>query len=355
MGTMAQSLSLKERLTSEPDLFTILQTYNEVTERLKRSHETLMAEVARLHDELHEKDRELQRCERLAALGEMAAGMAHEIRNPLGGIGLYASLLERDLIDRPSERDVARRISAGVQNLENIVRDILSFAGDGVPRLTHVLLASVMDSVLSQTAPQVRALEVDIQVDARLAAVELWCDAAQVERALLNLLYNALDAAGSGGNVWVRLGERGLGHDLYAPTLKGVGVPDDLYAPTRANSSLHRSRAMELPGVGASGDLVPIVIEDDGPGIAPNCLQQVFQPFFTTKDHGTGLGLAIVHRIAEAHDGCVRAGNRVGGGACFVLSLPANRGSVLDMPESDSPRDSRKAKRGFRFFKGAAT
>jgi len=284
-------------LTAEPDLVTILQTYNDVTERLKLSHETLLAEVARLHNELHEKNRELQRRERLAALGEMAAGVAHEIRNPLGGIGLYASLLERDLIDRPGERDVAHRISAGVQNLENIVRDILSFAGDGEIRLTHVLLGNVLDSALSQAAPQVNALKVVIQVDTRLATVELCCDAAQVERALLNLIYNALDAAGSGGRVWIRLGECGLGHNLYAPMLKGVG---------------------------ASDDLVPIVIEDNGPGIDPSCLQRVFNPFFTTKDHGTGLGLAIVHRIAEAHSGCVRAGNRVGGGARFVLSLPGS-------------------------------
>lgn len=295
-------------LTAEPDLVTILQTYNDVTERLKRSHETLLAEVARLHDELHEKDRELQRRERLAALGEMSAGMAHEIRNPLGGIGLYASLLERDLIDRPGERDVARRISAGVQNLENIVRDTLSFAGDGEPRLTRVLMANVLDSVLSQIAPQVSVLEVVIRVDSRLAAVELWCDAAQVERALLNLIYNALDAAGSGGRVWVRLGERG-----------------------------------------DRDDLVPIVIEDDGPGIAPGCLQQVFNPFFTTKDHGTGLGLAIVHRIAEAHDGCVRAGNRVGGGARFVLSLPlscANAQSTGRKPGDPPQADPRASARG---------
>jgi len=270
-------------LAAEPDLVTILRTYNDVTERLKRSHETLLAEVARLHDELHEKNRELQRRERLAALGEMAAGVAHEIRNPLGGIGLYASLLERDLIDRPGERDVARRIGTGVQNLENIVRDILSFAGDGEPRIGQVSLAHVMDGALSQVAPRVHAGGVDIRVDGRLGGMELWCDAAQVERALLNLIYNALDAAGNGGRIWIRLGERG-----------------------------------------EHADLVSIVIEDDGPGIDPSCLQRVFNPFFTTKDHGTGLGLAIVHRIAEAHGGCVRAGNRVGGGGRFVLSLPGS-------------------------------
>lgn len=268
-------------LPPEPDLVSILRTYNDVTERLKCAHETLLAEVERLHDELHEKNRELQRRERLAALGEMAAGVAHEIRNPLGGIGLYASVLERDLIDRPGERDVARRIGAGVQNLENIIRDILSFSGDAEPKLSHVRLSDVLNRVLSRTAPQADALEAVIRMDTPCFDVELWCDAGQVERALLNLIYNALDAAGTKGEVWIRMGECVDGDDL-----------------------------------------IPIVIEDNGPGIDPDCLQQVFNPFFTTKEHGTGLGLAIVHRIAEAHGGCVRAGNRVGGGARFVLSLP---------------------------------
>ncbi len=268
-----------------PDLVTVLQTYNDVTERLKRSHETLQAEVAKLRNELHEKNRELQRCERLAALGEMAAGVAHEIRNPLGGIGLYASLLERDLVDRPGECDVARRISAGVRNLENIVRDILILAGHGEPRFSHVQLSEVLESALSQIEFRVSALRVAVHADAPLSDVSLWCDAGQVERAMLNLINNALDAVQNEGNVWIRQGEGGEGDDL-----------------------------------------VPIVFEDDGPGIDPGCLQRVFHPFFTTKERGTGLGLAIVHRIAEAHGGCVRAGDRVGGGARFVLSLPTYRG-----------------------------
>ncbi len=269
-------------MTHDPDLVAILRTYNDVTERLKRSHETLLAEVARLGGELQEKNRALERRERLAALGEMAAGVAHEIRNPLGGIGLYASLLERDLCDRPEQQDVARRISAGVQNLEHVIRDILAFAGDGEPRLARVCLGTVLDEVVAQTESAAQARSARVFVDPALGELELSCDSTLVERALLNLVFNALDAVGEAGRVWIRLGERG---------------------------------EREEPA--------SIVVEDDGPGIGQENLHRVFNPFFTTKDHGTGLGLAIVHRIAEAHGGSVTVRNRPEGGACFVLSLPA--------------------------------
>lgn len=263
------------------DLVSILRTYNDVTERLKKSHETLWVEVARLRAELEEKDRALQRSERLAALGQMAAGVAHEIRNPLGGIGLYASLLERDLTELPSQQQIARRISAGVQSLETIVRDILSFAGDAAPRFVEVRLGDVLDSAMVQVGARVEVGAIGLSVDKELGDIELWCDAAQVERALLNLLFNAFDAVGEGGRVWVRRGA----------VTEGSG-------------------------------LASIVVEDDGAGIDPGCLQRIFNPFFTTKDHGTGLGLAIVHRIAEAHGGSITARNRTPTGASFVLSLP---------------------------------
>ncbi len=268
----------------EAGLATIIQTYNEVTERLKVSHELLRREVFRLREELHEKNKELQRRERLAALGEMAAGVAHEIRNPLGGIGLYASLLERDLEDRPQQRGIAERISAGVRNLEAIVGQTLAFAGGAEPNRQGVRLAQILDETLTQATPRARELDVQIDVKTGLGEAELFCDAGQVGQALLNLILNALDAAGGGGRVWVRTGD-----------------------------------CADEEG------LLPITVEDDGPGIAPQFLQRVFNPFFTTKDTGTGLGLAIVHRIAESHGGRVTVRNRKGGGASFVLSIPVAR------------------------------
>lgn len=276
----------------ESDLATMIQAYNDVTERLKQSHELLAAEVCRLREELNEKNKELERRERLAALGEMAAGLAHEIRNPLGAIGLYASLLVRDLADQSEQHRIAQRITVGVHNLESIIGDVLTFAGPAEPEKRRVRLGAIIEEAIAQTAPQAQALEARIDIDERLSDLEAHCDAGQVERVLLNLLFNALDAAGQGGRVWV-----------------GVGTVDPVEG------------------------LVCIVVEDDGPGVPSELAHRIFNPFFTTKSYGTGLGLAIAHRIAEGHGGriVVRRGSH--GGAAFRLFLPA----ANDTTEPDKP------------------
>ncbi|RME39401.1 MAG: sensor histidine kinase [Planctomycetota bacterium] len=267
---------------SEKDLASLLAAYNDVTERLKRSHESLVREVGRLRRELQEKNRELARRERLSALGEMAAGLAHEIRNPLGGIGLYVSLLERDLADRPRLLEIVRKMGTGVRNLEGIVSDILAFAGDARPRPVDVSAAQVATSAVEQVEPKASLRGVSLKMGEGLEEATLHADAAQVERALINLLVNAIEVTPRGGTVRI-LADRDAG-------------------PRK---------------------MTRIVVLDDGPGIPADLLQRIFNPFFTTKDAGTGLGLAIVHRIAEANGGSITAANRTDGdGAMFVLSLP---------------------------------
>ncbi|MFQ5461713.1 MAG: PAS domain-containing sensor histidine kinase [Phycisphaerae bacterium] len=263
------------------ELVGIMQAYNEVTDRLKQSHELLRAEVCRLRGQLEEKNRELRRRERLAALGEMAAGVAHEIRNPLGGIKLYASLLEQDLVGQTKPLDLAQRITVGVCKLERIVGDILAFAAGSEPKCQVCDMGGLLEAVLLQAAPRCALLEATIEVEPELRRARVDCDAVQIERALVNLVLNALDAVGPGGHVWVRGATR-------TPEAEWFGIS----------------------------------VEDDGPGIPTELQQRVFNPFFTTKDTGTGLGLAIVHRIAESHGGVIQVSNRDGGGALFRLCLP---------------------------------
>ena len=284
-------------VAGEQDLGVLIRAYSEVTDRLKHSHELLGLEVRRLREQLDEKNKELARRERLAALGEMAAGVAHEIRNPLGGIELYASLLDRDLRDMPEQQSLARRICEGVRTADRVVHDILAFAGEGEPLFRPTSLDEILDRVIGETARRREEGDVALEVDEQLRKLALCCDSEQIVRVLVNLVLNAADAIRSkpndvGGRVWLRRGP-----------------------------AAGERRVRE--GDGPADALVAIVVEDDGPGIAEALLQRVFNPFFTTKDTGTGLGLAIVHRTVESHGGRITAANRPQGGARFILWLPS--------------------------------
>ncbi len=265
--------------TGGPELGEIIEAYNRVTERLEYSHRRLTQEVSRLHRQLDEKNRELARKERLAALGEMAAGVAHEVRNPLGAIQLYASMLDRDLDALPEAQRLVQKIAGAVTSLDGIVSDILAFAGNDRLDPQPIALGTILNEVLALATPQQDARGAIVHVDESTAAARLEADDRETTRALVNLVFNALDAAGEGGRVWVTARGEGDGH-------------------------------------------VAITVADDGPGVPDELVQRVFNPFFTTKDTGTGLGLSIVHRIAEAHGGRVEVGKREGGGAACTLILP---------------------------------
>lgn len=265
----------------ERELGAIIDAYNQVTEQLKLSHDKLGQEVIRLREELADKNRMLRRRERLAALGELAAGVAHEIRNPLGGIGLFASLLRRDLQDRPDSLRVVEKIIKGVKTLESVVTDILEFGRPPKAVPGRVLLHSVVRETIELAAARSERLQVEVVAERNLENVELVTDAAMLQRALLNLLFNAIEAAGQSPS----------------PRRVSVGVQ------------------------AADADFVALAITDSGPGIAEDLLDRIFNPFFTTKDTGTGLGLSIVHQIAETLGGSVQVTNRPGGGAVFTLRV----------------------------------
>ena len=260
----------------------IIEAYNQVTEQLKASHEMLGLEVNRLRVELEGKNRELRRRERLVALGELAAGVAHEIRNPLGGIRLFASMLARDLKELPDSLRVVNKIIQGVGSLESIVTGILDFARPPEPEPGRVRLDVLAREVVELAAERIERSHVNVTIGDELAGVMLVSDGRLLQRALLNLVLNAVEAAGRGD----RQGEV----------------------------------AFALTEV--SEDHLVLAVADNGPGIPAELLDRIFNPFFTTRDTGTGLGLAIVHQIVESLGGSIRASNRAEGGAEFAMRLP---------------------------------
>jgi PAS domain S-box-containing protein len=237
---------------------------------------------------------ELRRRETLTALGEMAAGIAHELRNPLTAVEGFASLLAQTLPEgteaSADQRNHVRRIRQGVDKANAIIANLLCFARPERfrPRRSRLatlfgeLRASFVDGAANLAKVEVRAPEP--------AELEVACDLALIERVLTNLVENARLAAGAQGRVVVR------------------------------------ARAGE-------GEVV-LTVEDDGPGIAEELRTRLFRPFVTGRAEGTGLGLFLVHRIVELHHGRVDAGDRVGGGTTFTVHLPDSR------PEARAARDT---------------
>jgi signal transduction histidine kinase len=257
------------------DLHELLQMYNQVTQRLQVSHERLEGEVVRLREQLEEKNRELELKKRLAALGEMAAGIAHEIRNPLGGIQLYASTLLAEVADKPAAAELVKKISNGVKGLNTLVSDMLAFTRDLQLARQEEDLSEIVMGALELATPSLLEQDVTVRVHGSVSGKRVHVDRRLLERVLLNLVLNGAEA----------IGER------------------------NAQKAGEHGGQMEIRAA-KSGAKMELVIEDNGPGIPAECLEKIFDPFFTTKHTGTGLGLAIVHRIIEAHGGRITAENR---------------------------------------------
>ncbi|MEQ8769918.1 MAG: ATP-binding protein [Phycisphaerales bacterium] len=280
---------------SETDLADLITSFNDVTRKLEGTHARLRAEVERLNVELRRANERLERSRRLAALGEMAAGIAHEIRNPLGSIGLYARLLEQDLADRP-ERKTAKKIRSAVSRLDEVVTDVLTFARemkvDVAPADASDLLDRAVEGCRHVIGPVCRG-------DEARGSVRVACDEGLMVQALVNVVRNAAEACEQAGR-------------------KDAGITLDART--------------ETDDEGAAWCVLSV--RDAGDGIGPDVIDRMFNPFFTTRAAGTGLGLAIVHRIVDAHGGRVSVWNNAehepgAPGATFEMWVPlAGAGDV---------------------------
>jgi two-component system sensor histidine kinase HydH len=287
------------------DLKHLMRAVNETTERLQGTHLALQQEVCRLRGELAEANAQLRRSRALAALGEMAAGIAHEVRNPLASIGLYVQMLGEDLADRPPQADLCAKVTRAVDRLDAIVRDVLSFARDKRLTTRRATAGQLFDEALETCRPALAAAEVAVErPDPEAAAIALDVDAGLVVQALANVVRNAAEAMAEAAS---------------------------------ATRELHLGAARQVRRApqGGRAERVVLAVDDTGPGISADVLERMFNPFFTTRRTGTGLGLAIVHRIVDAHGGHVSVANRAAGGSTVQLCLPpcppgAGNGSAPD-------------------------
>jgi signal transduction histidine kinase len=246
------------------------------------AHARLYDELKRSYDELARTQEELVQRERLAALGQLAATLAHEVRNPLGVLFNSISTLDKMLPSGEDTRTLLRIMTEESLRLERLVRELLDFARPPTATFNRESLHAIVDEAVEAAARELGPGGAHLTNEVADTLPPVCVDAPMLRRALLNLLVNGAQATGGRGTVIVR---------ATATTDGGRSV-------------------------------VCIEVADDGPGIRADAAPRIFEPFFTTKATGTGLGLAIVKEIVEAHSGEIRVHSGEGRGTTLVIVLP---------------------------------
>ena len=225
--------------------------------------------------ELEDLRKQVRQKDRLAAIGEMAATVAHEIRNPLGGIRGFAALLARDLAGEEAQARLVEKILAGSEALERVVSELLEYTRPIELRMRRARCVDLVEAALGYVNVGDRTIRFVNEV---APDIEVMADTDRIRQVLLNILLNAVQSIEESGEV------RALG--------------------------------------GSDGKDVWIAIEDSGCGMVRDVLEHVFSPFFTTKQKGTGLGMAVAAKIVEVHGGAIEAESEPGRGSRFVVRLP---------------------------------
>jgi two-component system NtrC family sensor kinase len=254
------------------DIGDLGRNFNYMVRQLRESRQ----EIEHLHRT------QMSRAEHMATLGELAAGLAHEIRNPLAGIAGVMQIVGRDLPPSSPACDVVKDVQEEVVRINRIVSDLLETARPRPPEFQLADLNATVEHAVAFARQQVlsKPIEIDLRKAPELALVEH--DPRQLHQVLLNLLLNATQALDGAGRVSVMLSQ-------------------------------------------VDESTVSVSINDTGLGIAPENLAHIFRPFFTTKGHGTGLGLPLARRIVEEHGGKLEVTSDLGHGSTFTLVLPFRR------------------------------
>jgi len=244
--------------------------------------------IAPLQVQLVESRLVVERQEKLASLGMLAAGVAHEIRNPLTAIKAWLFLQQKHLTPGTPEFSDAQLIGSEINRLERIVRDFLQFARPSDPQLAVVFAGQPLEEVQTLMKPGLEKSAIQLVLDKAVPA-QIRIDPQQIKQVLINLVQNAADSIGKNGTVTLR-------------------------------ARLDEKRLNDQ-----TREVVILEVSDTGKGIPPEAEKRLFDPFFTTKDFGTGLGLPIAARIVEKHGGALQYQTQAGSGTTFGIILPLHK------------------------------
>lgn len=251
---------------------------------LERQVESLTAELAAANAEANRLREAAERNKRLAAMGEMAAQLAHQLRTPLAAALLYAGNLENPDLPAASRVAIAGKTVDRLKHLEHLIQDMLLFARGEVLGRETFPVADLLTELAHTFEPLARRRAVELRIEETSGNACLTGNRKALAGALNNLVDNALQAVAAGGRV-------------------------------------------TLAAARAGGDLV-LTVRDNGRGMSPDVVARLFEPFFTTRSEGTGLGLAIARGVARAHGGGIDVRSAPGAGTEFIITLPLNETHV---------------------------
>jgi signal transduction histidine kinase len=279
-GDLTQQISIQ----TKDELGELAQAFNEMTAQLAH---------------MRELEERLRRADRLAALGTMAAGIAHDIRNPLTSILIFSQLMSLHHDDPDVRAKFDRVVPRELERVQAVIEDMMELARSSTLHLEPTNLNEVLAQVLELYEGQAATLGVKISREFAPDLLICMADRKRLHRCFSNIIANGIQAMPNGGDLGVR---------TVLASFAGLSHPH-----------------ADIPVAGApSSPAIRVVISDTGQGIPPDRLSRIFDPFYTTKDKGLGLGMAITHRIIEDHKGSIDVQSQVGLGTTFTIHLPVS-------------------------------
>jgi hypothetical protein len=250
------------------------RNFNHMTQQLRESRK----EIETMHRT------QMSRAEHLATLGELATGLAHEIRNPLAGIAGVIEIIGRDLPPTSPAREMVKDVRIEINQINRILTDLLETARPHPPKMMRSNLNTTVEHAVMLARQQVLSQPIKIELQQAADLDEVEHDSDQIHQVVLNLLLNAVQAIEGAGTVRVE--------------------------------------------IGSEDDCARVTVSDTGRGIPEQQIPNIFRPFYTTKGNGTGLGLSLVRRIVEEHHGRINVTSAVGKGTRFEVLLPFSAAAV---------------------------